>query len=73
MRLIAVLTLLMCFALPAIGQDASSRIATTDSDAQDTAIANRISDILSVLGDYDDVAIDDQEGVVTFDGTVTTA
>ena len=73
MRLIALLSLLICLALPASAQDPTTAIDTTATTQQDNAIAARLRDILGVLGGYDAVTVTVQEGVVTFDGTVTDA
>lgn len=73
MRLITLLGVLICLALPATAQDPTTAINTTATTQQDAAIAARLRDILGVLGGYDDVAVTVQEGVVTFDGTVTDA
>ena len=73
MRRIALLVLLIGLALPAAAQDPTTTIDTTATTQQDAAIAARLSDILGVLGGYDAVDVTVQEGVVTFDGTVTDA
>ena len=73
MRRIALLVLLIGLALPAAAQDPTTTIDTTATTQQDAAIAARLQDILGVLGGYDDVSVAVQEGVVTFDGTVTDA
>jgi len=73
MRLISLLCLTFMLCLPATlhAQDVDSAISPINTDQEDNAIANRIRDILFELGDYEDVTVDVSEGVVSFDGTVT--
>ncbi len=72
MRLLCLMTLILCLALPAVAQDdPTTAIDTMATSQQDAAIAARLQDILGVLGGYTDVTVTVQEGVVTFDGTVT--
>ena len=71
MRLLSLLAVLICLSLPAAAQDPTTAIDTTATTQQDAAIAARLRDILGVLGGYKDVTVAVQEGVVTFDGTVT--
>ncbi|WBU55545.1 mechanosensitive ion channel family protein [Paracoccus sediminicola] len=56
-----------------IAQEDASRpegtIAVAADDASDSAIRNRIEDILSELDGYGDVAVDVEAGIVTLDGT----
>jgi hypothetical protein len=70
MIMIAVLT---CLAPPTAAQDRTITIDTVATTQQCGAIASRLQEILGVLGGYDAVTIAVQEGVVTFDGTVTDA
>ena len=73
MRLLSLLAVLLCLAAPVSAQDPTTAIDTTATTQQDAAIAARLRDILGVLGGYDGVSVAVQEGVVTFDGTVTNA
>ena len=73
MRLLSLLAVLICLSLPAAAQDPTTAIDTTATTQQDAAIAARLRDILGVLGGYKDVTVAVQEGVVTFDGSVTDA
>lgn len=68
--MIAVLT---CLAPPEAAQDRTITIDTVATTQQCGAIASRLQEILGVLGGYDAATIAVQEGVVTFDGTVTDA
>ena len=73
MRLISLLflTFTLCLTTPLPAQDVDSAISQTNSDQEDSAIATRIREILTELGDYADVRVAVSEGVVSFDGTVT--
>ena len=71
MRVMSLIALLLCLAQGARAQDPTTAIDTTATTAQDSAIAARLRDILGVLGGYDAVTVKVNEGVVTFDGTVT--
>lgn len=73
MRLFLLLTFFMSFAVPAAAQDATGPITTENSAQQDAAIALRMREILSELGNYDDVTVTVSEGVVTLRGTTTSA
>lgn len=73
MRLLILLTLFLTFVLPATAQEATGPITTENSAQQDAAIALRIREILSELGNYDDVTVTVSEGVVTLRGTTTSA
>lgn len=75
MRFVKFLCLSLCLwaALPAAAQEANGTISATSSDADDAAIAQRIREILNELGNYEDVRVDVSEGVVSFDGTTTSA
>lgn len=75
MRFLKFLCLSLCLwaALPAAAQEANGTISATSSDADDAAIAQRIREILNELGNYEDVRVDVSEGVVSFDGTTTSA
>ena len=62
------------FALTATAQDAPTGTITTGSTvASDSAIADRISDIIQELGGYEDVTVTVADGIVTLDGTTTSA
>ncbi|MBT5294739.1 MAG: mechanosensitive ion channel, partial [Octadecabacter sp.] len=69
LRLIAVLFALLP-ALPAMTQEApSGTITTEDTGVLDANIAVRIREILSELGNYEDVTVLVSDGVVTLRGT----
>ncbi len=53
-------------------QTADGPIATTNVDEIDAQIATRMREILSELGDYDDVTVTVSDGVVTLRGTTAT-
>lgn len=64
------LILLMMAAVPAgFAQEATGTITTENSAVQDVAIANRMREIMTELGDYADVTVTVNEGVVTLRGT----
>jgi small-conductance mechanosensitive channel len=68
------LVLMLLAAVPvAFAQDAAGTITTEDTALQDVAIANRMREILNELGDYSDVTVTVNEGVVTLRGTTTSA
>jgi small-conductance mechanosensitive channel len=73
MRLLLILSVFLTFALPVAAQEATGTITTENSAQQDAAIAIRIRDILSELGNYDDVTVTVREGVVSLRGTTTSA
>lgn len=73
MRILLLLAVLLTIALPAPAQEATGPIATESSAQQDAAIASRIREILVELGNYSDVEVSVNEGVVTFRGTITSA
>ncbi|MEJ6403816.1 mechanosensitive ion channel family protein [Yoonia sp. 2307UL14-13] len=73
MRFLALLALLLSLALPAVAQDNGGIITTETSAAQDQSIATRLREILDELGDYGDVTVTVNEGVVTLRGTATSA
>ena len=73
MRIFLLLTFFLTFAMPAIAQEATGPITTENSAQQDAAIALRIREILSELGNYEDVTVTVSEGVVTLRGTTTSA
>ncbi|MBU1834576.1 MAG: mechanosensitive ion channel, partial [Alphaproteobacteria bacterium] len=73
MRYLLLIAVLSCLAAPVAAQDPTTTIDTVATTQQDGAIAARLQDILGVLGGYDAVSVAVQEGVVTFDGTVTNA
>ena len=68
---LALLALLVALGTPLAAQDANGTISTENSVQQDDAIATRIREILSELGNYADVAVSVNEGVVTLQGTTT--
>lgn len=70
MRRAVLLILLMMMAAPAaIAQDSTGTITTENSAVQDVAIATRMREIMNELGDYADVTVTVNEGVVTLRGT----
>ncbi|HEV8034526.1 mechanosensitive ion channel family protein [Yoonia sp.] len=71
MRLFLPFLLFFAVALPAAAQEATGPIATETSAQQDAAIALRIREILGELGNYQDVTVTVNEGVVTLRGTTT--
>lgn len=73
MRILILFSLLLTLAVPVTAQDANGPITTENSAQQDAAIALRIREILSELGNYDDVTVTVNEGVVTLRGTTTSA
>ncbi len=73
MRLFLLLCLFLSLAAPSFAQEASGPITTENSAQQDAAIALRIREILGELGNYDDVTVIVNEGVVTLRGTTTSA
>lgn len=73
MRLFLLLSLFLSFAAPSFAQEASGPITTENSAQQDAAIALRIREILGELGNYEDVTVVVNEGVVTLRGTTTSA
>lgn len=73
MRFFLLLALVLSFALPATAQEATGTITTENTAQQDAAIANRIREILTELGNYDNVTVIVSEGVVTLRGTTASA
>lgn len=71
MRFFIVCALMLFSALPAAAQEAGGTIATENSAEQDASIAVRLREILDELGNYDDVTVTVNEGVVTLRGTTT--
>ncbi|MBS1304070.1 mechanosensitive ion channel domain-containing protein [Loktanella sp. SALINAS62] len=71
MRAILII-LLLCLPVSLSAQDDAAPIATETSVDSDSAIQQRISDIMNVLGGYEAVDIAVQEGVVTLTGEVLT-
>ncbi|MDP5085277.1 MAG: mechanosensitive ion channel [Yoonia sp.] len=69
MRLFLLLAVFLTCAMPAAAQDASGPITTETSAQQDAAIAVRIREILAELGNYGDVTVTVNEGVVSLRGT----
>lgn len=73
MRLFLTVILVLTFAMPIAAQDNDSTITTENSAQQDASIAVRLREILDELGNYDDVTVTVNEGVVTLRGTATSA
>ena len=73
MRLLSTIVLLLSLALPVSAQEADGTITTQDYHQQDADIAVRMREILHELGNYDDVTVQVNEGVVTLRGTTTSA
>ncbi len=73
MRLLRLIPLLLCLALPAPAQEASGTITTENTAQLDADIAIRIREILGALDNYEDVTVTVNEGVVTLRGTATSA
>ncbi len=75
MRIIRFLCLTFCLltTLPASAQEAGGTISAINTDQQDAAIGQRIREILVELGNYEDVQVIVSEGVVTLEGTATSA
>ncbi len=73
MRFLVIFTFFLSFALPVAAQEANGTITTENSAQQDAAIALRIREILGELGNYDDVSVTVNEGVVTLRGTTASA
>ncbi|MCK0096694.1 mechanosensitive ion channel [Yoonia sp. F2084L] len=71
MRLFVIFALFLTFAAPAVAQNANGPITTENSAQQDADIALRIREILTELGNYNDVTVTVNEGVVTLRGTTT--
>ncbi|MBB5723194.1 small-conductance mechanosensitive channel [Loktanella ponticola] len=71
MRILNFLCLILLIAGPVHAQDSGGVITTVNSGQQDADIAIRIRDILSELGNYDDVTVSVSKGIVTFRGTAT--
>lgn len=66
-------SLFTAFAVPVVAQEATGTITTENTAQQDAAIATRIREILTELGNYNDVTVTVSEGVVTLRGTTTSA
>ncbi|MEL6571311.1 MAG: mechanosensitive ion channel domain-containing protein [Pseudomonadota bacterium] len=74
MRLLLFLCLPLFLAItPMQAQEADGTISAVSTPADDAAMATRFREILSELGNYDDVQVSVSEGVVTFEGTATSA
>ncbi|WP_394181177.1 mechanosensitive ion channel domain-containing protein [Yoonia maritima] len=71
MRLLSTIVLLLSLALPVSAQEADGTITTQDYHRQDADIAVRMREILHELGNYDDVTVQVNEGIVTLRGTTT--
>jgi len=69
------LTLCLWITLPLAvdAQEANGTISAVNTDQQDAAIGQRIREILAELGNYEDVVVTVSEGVVTLEGTATSA
>jgi osmotically-inducible protein OsmY len=73
LRLFLALNLFLACAMPSVAQEASGPITTENSAQQDAAIAICIREILTELEIYEDVAVNEKEGVVTLRGTTTSS
>ena len=73
MRIFKLLCLVLLFAGPVAAQNDGGTIAAINTDQNDADIAIRIRDILSELGNYDDITVTVSEGIVTFRGTATSS
>lgn len=73
MRLFLMLAVFLTCAAPIVAQEASGPITTETSAQQDAAIATRIREILGELGNYADVTVSVNEGVVSLRGTTNSA
>lgn len=71
MRIFVILSFLCALALPVAAQDSGGTITTQDYAQQDAAIATRMREILTELGNYADVTVQVSEGIVTLRGTTT--
>ncbi|WP_019954870.1 mechanosensitive ion channel domain-containing protein [Yoonia vestfoldensis] len=71
MRVILLFLVIMAAAPAAFAQEATGTITTENTALQDVAIANRMREIMDELGDYSDVIVTVNEGVVTLRGTTT--
>lgn len=65
--------LLTAFTAPIAAQEATGTITAENTAQMDADIANRIRDILSELGNYDDVTVLASEGIVTLRGTANSS
>jgi len=73
MRFFLLLPLLFCLALPSVAQQADGAITTVNSAQQDADIATRLRGILGELGNYEDVTVTVNNGIVTLRGTANSA
>ena len=71
MRLFLIVSLLLTLAAPVAAQEAAGPISTQTSQQVDADIATRLRDILAELGNYEDVTVTVNDGVVVFNGTTT--
>ncbi|MBQ1202655.1 MAG: mechanosensitive ion channel [Loktanella sp.] len=71
MRALFLCLMLLVAVVPAAAQEATGPIATDNTAMQDLAIATRLREIMDELGDYGDVTVIVNEGVVTLRGTAT--
>jgi small-conductance mechanosensitive channel len=71
MRLLILFVLAFSFSVPAAAQDAA--VSAQDYAQQDADIAVRMREILTELGNYGDVTVQVNDGVVTLRGTATSS
>jgi len=69
MRLILLISFLIALAAPVAAQEATGSITAVSTQQQDADIATRIRSILTELGNYEDVTVTVNEGIVTLRGT----
>ena len=69
MRIFILFSVLFALAAPVFAQEAAGPIDTINSQQQDADIATRIRAILTELGNYEDVTVTVNEGIVTLRGT----
>jgi len=69
MRIFLIFSIIIAMMTPVFAQDASGTITTINSQQQDADIAIRIRAILTELGNYEDVTVTVNEGIVTLRGT----
>lgn len=69
MRALLLILLLLAPAPAVFAQEVTGPITTENSAVQDVAIATRMREIMTELGDYADVTVTVNEGVVTLRGT----
>lgn len=71
MRTLILCLLMLVAAPPVMAQDATGPITTQNTAVQDLAISQRMREIMDELGDYGDVTVTVNEGIVTLRGTTT--